>query len=152
MSVPVNTHEIEGSVNAKFGPFPVGNKGVSKNYLFVDCAYMIRGKITTHTIKALCFSWGDNASKISKLLPGDYVKFSYYINGRVNYEKKDFLGVPSLWNEIIIDSDVEILNTSQRRLYDNGIETKKDDLGTFDTPKVKLGDPDADDPANDLPF
>lgn len=148
MSTPVNTHEIEGSVNAKFGPFPIGEKGMNKNYLFVDCAYMIRGKVQTQTVKALCFSWADNASKISKVLPGDVVKFAFSISGKVNPDKKDFLGVPGLWNEILIEGEVEILNTSQRRLYNNGIDSPKDDLGTFPMPNTSP----IDDPTNDLPF
>lgn len=158
MSIQVNAHELIGTVRSKHGPYVLNDRGMAKSYLFVDSLYMQRGKPTTHTVKAMCFSWGDHPSKIANIFPGDEVKFSFSISGRVSEDRKDKLGFPALWNEVVIESSVEVLNTSQRQLYDNRIggpkvEIKPSDF-TYETPAVNntTSSEIADDESNDLPF
>ena len=150
--IPANLHELQGIVKLRKGPIPIGENNFKKWYLYVDCPYLERGKIANQTIKAICFSRADDASQVSSVIPGDEVKFSFRITGKINESKLDFCGMPSCWNEIIIAGQVDILNTSQRQLYNTG---EKDDLGVFDTnPKFKYKDSDAQLEADtsDLPF
>lgn len=152
----VNAHEIEGRVLLKKGPYAIGDKGLSKYYLYVEADYMQRGKITPQVVKAVTFAWGDHASKISQVLPGDEVRFAFTFSGKIIENKFDFFGAPQCWTEVVIESKVEVLSTSQRQLYDN---EPKDDLGVFDTPpKFQYKDADLtidknnDYDPKDLPF
>jgi hypothetical protein len=64
--------------------------------------------------------------------------FSELVDKLSIVSRKDIYGLPSCWNECIIESPVTILNTSQRKLYDN--EPTKDGLGEFAEAKIKYTD------------
>ena len=117
--IAVNSHELCGIVLKKSGPYSIGSNSMNKSYLYVTAPYMYRGNPKEQVVKCVCFSWADTPSKIAKVFPGDQVKFTFSIAGRMEEGKVDRLGAPSVWNEIIIESKVEILNTSQRQLYQN---------------------------------
>jgi hypothetical protein len=121
MSITANNHEITGIVKSKHGPIAVGTKNMKKSFLYLDSVYMRKGKPETSTVKFVVWSFGDNASKIYNIFPGDEVKFTFSISGRVQ-DSKDKYGYPTLWCDLVIDSEVEILNTSQRKLYNNGVD------------------------------
>jgi hypothetical protein len=147
-----NNHEYVGSVINRSQVIPYGTKGGNKMFLYCEGDYISKGKITKVQAKFVCFGHESSRNKGLDVFPGDVIKFNFRVSGWYQPEEKDYFNAPKCYTDAVVDSPIEIVNTSQRRLYDNGIEPKKDDLGTFDTPKVKLGDPDADDPANDLPF
>ena len=149
--IPANLHELQGIVKLRKGPIPIGEKLSKKWMLFIECPYLQKGTTVMQTIKAVTFSWDQNVSKVSNVFPGDEVKFTFSLSGRLNEEKLDYYGMPSCFNEVVIESRVEILNMSQRQLYNTG---EKDDLGVFDTnPKFKYSSSDTvEEEKDDLPF
>ena len=149
--IPANLHELQRIVKLSKGPIPIGEKLSKKWMLFIDCPYLQKGTTVMQTIKAVTFSWDTNVSKVSNVFPGDEVKFTFSLSGRLNEEKLDYYGMPSCFNEVVIESKVEILNQSQRVLYNTG---EKDDLGVFPETKFKYKDSDAQLEADtsDLPF
>ena len=149
--IPANLHELQGIVKLRKGPIPIGEKLSKKWMLFIECPYLQKGTTVMQTIKAVTFSWDQNVSKVSNVFPGDEVKFTFSLSGRLNEEKLDYYGMPSCFNEVVIESRVEILNQSQRVLYNTG---EKDDLGVFPETKFKYKDSDAQLEADtsDLPF
>jgi hypothetical protein len=150
--IPNIPHEIHGIVESRTGPTPIGTQQSKKWQLYVNCPYLQKGVTVMQTLKAVTFSWADRVSKVTHVFKGDEVKFTFSISGKIFGDKMDKWGLPVCYNEIIIESKVEVLNMSQRQLFNTG---EKDDLGVFDTnPKFKYKDSDAQLEADtsDLPF
>ena len=157
MSIIVNTHPYTGQVLAKAGPFAV-NENMSISFLYCRGAYMKSGKECQEDARFTCFSWGESPSKIASVLPGDEVSFSFNLTGRFTPDRKgNRFGEPVCWTEQVISSKVEVLNTSQRQLYQN--EPSQRPTPDPVAPKFAYG-PDTtsamkepeDDPSTDLPF
>lgn len=157
MSVTVNTHQYTGQVLAKAGAFSV-KENMSISFLYCRGTYMKGGKECQEDARFACFSFADNASKISQILPGDEVSFYFNLTGRFTPDRKgNRFGEPVCWTEQVISSKVEVLNTSQRQLYQNEPSQRpapdpiepKFSYGPGTTSSMKEPE---DDPSNDLPF
>jgi len=152
MAIVVNRHELTGRVVLRKGPVPIGVKNMKKSAIYVAAKYLFKGQEIEQTVKAICFSFADNVSKVTNVYPGDEVRFSFTLSGRINEEKPDKNGWPGCWPEVLIDSPVEILNNSQRQLYNRDDQ----EAPVPQDPKFKYQDgenvEEKDDPANDLPF
>jgi hypothetical protein len=150
MSITVNTYTFEGSVVMKKGPFETRNPDMKVSFLYCRGTFMDRGNAMQHDVKFTVYSWKDN-SRIKNLLPGDVIRLPFVIRGKINEEYLDKkYGIPSLWNELIPSGKIEVLDTSQQKLYDN----KVDGMGEFPPPpKFKYGeDTKLEEETNDLPF
>jgi len=155
MSLKVNLHDIEGVVVKKSQEFPIGSGDMKKTFLFLSCQYLFKGQPSEQILKFVTFSWGAQGSKFSNVLPGDVVRFSFTINGKMDTNKLDYMGLPSTSNDLVPSSKVEIVSTENRELYKNE-PTPDDGLGEFPEAKFKYKDQaqkeEDDDPTNDLPF
>jgi hypothetical protein len=141
-------HELKGRVIAKRGPYIVGQNKIEKHLLYLECDYPKRGKVETTNVKALCWAWGGHASKIDHIFPGDIVKFTFSLSGRMDNDRKDKNGAEMCWTEVVIESRPEVLDSSQRKMYNNNPGELP--LGGVEgmPPSEDLGKEDY----NDLPF
>lgn len=147
MSEKVNSHPFEGTVIAKSPLIPITGE-MKKQVLYCRASYMVSGKPKETDARFIAFSWGDN-SKLRDVYPGDEVSFYFGLSGKYDPERKDKNNLVSCFTEAIIQSKVEVIDQSNRKMYDNRVD-KRDDLGVF----VAKGSyvPPPDDPPNDLPF
>ena len=163
----INNHIYQGRVLAKSQKYPIGSNGMMKSFLYLEGDYIINGKPKTQQAKFTCFSFAENRSKIDGIFPGDVVSFAFTLSGWYKPDEKDYLGAAKCFTDPVVDSKVEIIDQTSRVMYDNRVDTPKDDLGTFaDAPPINLphkpgteetilSNPPVyndDDPANDLPF
>src|SRR3972149_447875 len=99
--IETNTHEFKGIVILKAGPVSVGQKGLMKGFLYCSGEYIDKGKPSTQILKFTILSWADSKSKMEYVMPGDEVKFFFNILGKYSDDKKDYLGFPVCYNELV---------------------------------------------------
>ena len=163
-----NNHTFQGVVISKHGPYTVPNKagedtGFRKFYLIVKGDYIEfrgkdKGKAIPQYLKISDTLWETNLgyNLFKDIFPGDEVRFVFSVRGKYIPESKGRFGEPVCWNDLVVSSKIEVLNTQNRTLYDN--EPKEDDglASEPPTPRFKYEDgfvaKDDDDGTNDLPF
>lgn len=168
--IEANNHDFQGVIVSKHGPYTVQNRagedtGFRKFFLIVRGDYIEsrgkdKGRPMPQHIKFVDTLWETNLgyNLFKDVFPGDEIRLSFAIRGKYIPETKGRFGEPVCWNELVVTSKIEVLNTQNRTLYDN---EPKDDMGTFDSdpkPKfqykegLKFDNLEEDTDVRDLPF